>query len=202
MPSIYIYLCRFTTRGSSLAQAPLLPEHRVHLGKEIEGTPSYKPYTSFRPRPVNAAPSVLPAPHFAVSTPTVVLSSEFQSQPSVFTSDPAVPQPAIALPTQVSPPFQLPIPASIAAVSLQSHPVTSTLIEPLLDSLVAGSRPDRRNRRTHTRPDTLPFRRGSSRSRSPDMSRRASTPYAGGCQDPCPMVSTTNVLLQAPGVSP
>ncbi|KAG1868915.1 hypothetical protein C8R48DRAFT_671469 [Suillus tomentosus] len=176
---------QFTTRSASLAQAPLLPEHRVHLGRKVEGALSYKPYTVFRPRPINAGPSVLHAPHPAASTPAVVLSSAFQSQSSVFTFDPAVPQPTITLSTQVAPPSQFSIPASTAVtVSLESHPVTSFPTESPLDSPVAGSRIDRRNRRTYIPPDALSSRRGSSRSRSPDMSRRASTPYAATGRQP------------------
>jgi hypothetical protein len=60
---------------------------------------------------------------------------------------------------------------------------------------------DCRSRRALNRMVEVSSRRGSSRSRSPNMSGRASTSHSGQCQSTRPMMLHANVSLQVPDVS-
>ncbi|KAG2095104.1 uncharacterized protein F5147DRAFT_778799 [Suillus discolor] len=140
---------RFTTRNSPSAQGPLLPEHRDHIDRLQESTPMYLPYIQFHPRAIN-----------------VVLTT---SHPSL--SIDAVPQHMHPTPQPILPAPQFPPHTSVAVLS--QAPAGRS------DVPHVGSSVDRRNRRALNRVVEVPSWRGSSRSRSPNMSGRASTSYSG-----------------------
>lgn len=181
--------CSFTTRGSSSAQGPLLPEHREHIGKHHDATPTYLPYVPFRPRAVNAILTTHPS--VPIDTPRAV-NAVPTTHPSVhIDTEPQSMHPASQSRTPQS---HSPSLTSVAAVS--QAPVSRP------DTPYGGSSADCRSRRALNRADEAPYRRASSRSRSPDMSGRASTLYAGQCQfSACPATFHTNVSSQALGVS-
>ncbi|KAG2108562.1 hypothetical protein BD769DRAFT_1392725 [Suillus cothurnatus] len=188
LSKIGVVMRNFTTRGSPLTQFPLLPEHRDHLERPTQGTPTYKPYTAFRGRAANAAPHVpLPASNLtspiATSTPaeTPFQFSNPGSTPILHSGPP--------IPKSTPPPDATTPITPTRSLSRTSDLSPNQLPFEMLDL----GRTSRRSCRTWTRSDAAPSRRENSRSRSPDISHRTSyadigrpilsTPLSNGVTD-------------------